>query len=270
MEKKTVMAEILRLEQNGIHGTNGEMIRKGVTALPPERRNHVPTSNSGIASFMKRMRHLVSSGHLQAAEKAPQATFEPPEHKEPEQHEVREPEIVYVDRVIIQKEEADFGRIPTTTLVRILCERLQALEEVQANLLMVTDSFRRKREQEREYDRRLDTRPTQEHVKDEPVRITIIGPLPAQQHEIEEKTTGITKPFKLHFLDTTHGATRSIPSLSQHVIVWKFASHAWWEKAKAEHPASNVHFVDGGLTSIVQKVYDIISRQPAAAMNGKH
>lgn len=269
-ERRAVMAEVLRLEQSGLHLNQPEMVRRAQQVLPITRRRAIIPSPIASDLFQK-MRALVASGHLEAA-KAPAPPPEPPAPAPapppaPETTPEPCPDILVIEKPVYIKQDADWGKIPTPTLVRILCERLANLEEIQANLFNLTESFKRKRAQEEAYDRRLDTRPPDAIPATDALRIVIIGPLPGQQHEIESRTANISRPLKLLFFDSGQGPQQLLPHFD-HAIVMRFAHHTWWNRVRAAVPADCVSFIDGGITAVVQKIYDLASRQTPVVTNG--
>lgn len=263
-ENKLVMAEVLRLqrvETDFIKQAN--LIKKAEIVLPVERRNG-NRSDGYACVFFKKMNNMVASGHLEPGKEAPSipASIHPPATADE-----AGPEIIVVEKKVVVKELPDYGRIPTVTLARILLERLAHLEEAEANMFHFTQSLERKREQEKQYDRRLDPRPAPQQPKDEPTRICIIGLLPDQQHEVEAKTANVSKPIKLRFYDGNTGP-QDLPNIVDYVIASRFVRHGWWEKAKAAVPADCVFFLSGGVQEIIQKVYDLASRQTSPHLNG--
>lgn len=247
------MAEIKRLEEQvDSFVSQPELIRQAQAVLPEVRR--AQKRSSGFAStFFKELRHLESSGHLKAAE--PSREVPPSTAAEKDA-----PEIIVVERKVVVKELPDYGKISTVTLARILLERLGNLEEAEANLLKFTTSLEQKRLQESQYDRRLDTRPPQQQVQEEALRICIVGLLPAQQHEVEERTKNVSKPIRLRFYDS-ETRTQDFPSHVDYIIAGRFVRHGWWEKAKQTLPNDCIFFLEGGITAIVQKIFDLTSRQ---------
>jgi hypothetical protein len=278
-EKRAVMAEALRILTKVSPELNqGELLRQAQLALPSERRTAL-RSSAFLSNFFKEMRQLERSGHLAAAavpprpmpEKAAGTAIESPANAAglsisnlSRETSGQPPEIVVVERQVIVKEYPDYGRIPTVTLGRILLERLAHLEEAEAKMFHFTHALDKQRAAEAAYDRRLDPRPVAEQPKPESLRICIIGLLPDQQREVETKTANVSRPVKLRFYksDTPR---QELPNIVDYIIVSRFVNHAWWDKAKATLPTDCIFFIDGGIQSIVQKIYDLASRQPLPA-----
>ena len=274
-ERKQVMAEALRLlthvDSNLSHG---ECFRRAQLVLPADRRNPSPSANH-LWSFFKNMRHLEASGHLKPAEHPPKSPAEPvpPQSEAPvdladRMTPVSPPEIIYLEKTVVVKELPDYGRIPTSTLSRILLERLHHLEDVEAHMFNFTKALEEKRKTELAYDRRLETRPVEAAPKPEAIRICIVGLTPVQQHEVEARIANVPKPVKLKFYESNHHG-QQFPIIVDHIITTRFTDHSWDTKAKQTVPSDRVHHVDGGISAIVQKIYDIASRQnhPALACN---
>lgn len=271
IETRLVMAEVLRLQPLEVDFTSqAGMIIKAEKVLPPGRRLNAPRSGGFASVFFKRMKHLQESGHLKPATVAPgefpvgvtaAARISTPNADE------AGPEIIVIEKKVIVREMPDYGTIPTVTLARILLERLSNLENVEANMFNLTKSLEQKRDQERQYDRRLDLRPDASQPKADAIRICIIGLLPEQQHEVEAKTASVSKPIKLRFYDG-HTGPQDLPNIVDYVIASRFVRHGWWEKAKSALPADCVFFLSGGIQEIIQKVYDLASRQTSPHLNG--
>lgn len=277
-ERRAVMAEMLRLEKTGDFGdgfkSQPARMRKAQLCLPPERR-HAISSSGAACTFFKELRHLEKSGHVHPAEMPPAEQPAPPVAHVAAPHEsvaeiLKADESVpfmVVERVIIQKELPDYGQIPTVTLARVLLERLANLEEVQANLFHLQQSFERKKANEQTYDRRMETRPPASQPKPEAMRVCVIGLLPDQQRVVLDKVAGISRPLKITFLEANNQG-RELPHILDYIICARFIHHAWYEKAKAAMPKDTVFFIDGGVGEVIQKIYDLSARQtPAASTN---
>ena len=185
----------------------------------------------------------------------------PPEHASQQPVTQPSPSIIVLERPVVK--EPDYGKIPTVTLARILLERLSALEAMQEALTKFQAAVDEKTNLERTYDSRLETR---HHgtfeppvVVDKKLRIAVIGPLESQMREIETRAETLPKAVDLRFVDKEKN--RDIPPSVDYIIVTRHVSHAYWEHAKSTLPADRVFFVEGGVTPVVQKLYDICSRQ---------
>lgn len=91
-------------------------------------------------------------------------------------------------------------------------------------------------------------------VKPERMRIAIVGPHRDQFEHIAAKTNG---KAELVWLDKDH-KRESFPNVDA-IIVTQHTAHQHWEQARAA--GLNTHFVDGGITGVVRKVFDLCSRQ---------
>jgi hypothetical protein len=256
---------------------------KSQIVLPFERRRN-PITPTQCSKLHAKYKSIIDSGHVRVLEEitfpsltqtatpasaapAPPnpvengvhaASSSPPPATESENNL---PEILVIEKKVIVKEQPDYGRIPTSTLARILIERLVHLEETEAALLNMTKAFEAKRQLEIAYDRSLDPRPLAAQPKQEPLRITIIGLLPNQVNEIQARTAQVARPVKFQFLETNKN--QPISDYADFVICSKFVNHKWTEKARSILPHDCVFFMDGGVESIIQKVYDLASRQSA-------
>lgn len=87
--------------------------------------------------------------------------------------------------------------------------------------------------------------------------VAVVGLFKDQFEHVREKTTGL--PLELVFVDKEDRLMR-YPSQMDKVIVQRHVSHGWYEKAVKAMGHSNVAFVDGGISGVVQKVYDFNSQ----------
>lgn len=239
--------------------TNTDAYIEAQNVLPEDRRRgRVP---SVIFNFNKVYKHRVSSGHIPSIESIQISTssiVQPPPAAE------AIVPFAVIEKKIIIREEPDYGRIPTTTLARILFERLAASEDALAMLAGVQDALGKKRTVELEYDRRLDTRPPekQPEPEDNRIRVCVVGLLPIQQQEVETAAAKLSKPIKLRFYDS-HSGAQDFPAIVDYIIITRHTTHAWWEKAKATLPSDCVFFTEGGASGVIRKLYDVVSRQQA-------
>lgn len=282
-ERSRLMGEYHHLHEYDARGrTTTDIMRLAQLVLPIERRVAIIKPNR-IHLWNKAYKHAVDSGHIPtrppplpprdppAPQTAPPAiesapTAAPAEFSPPTASRL-EPDFILVERKIFIKEQPDYGRIPTITLIRLLSERLLYQEELANKLLGLKETVLRQREQERHYDRRIDPRAPEEKPKEEPLRIIIIGPMPAQQHEITERTAGIDRPLRLSFYGSDHGP-KEMPSIIDHAIVMKFANHSWTAKVRAALPADCVTFLDGGVGAVIQKIFDLASQHAPVTHHG--
>ena len=97
-------------------------------------------------------------------------------------------------------------------------------------------------------------------TKDSRIKIAIVGPDAQQAIHIREK---VGERAIVTILD--RGALgRKLPS-ADFIILTRHVGHDWWEKAKATVGQPNVVRIStGGIETVVQKVYDLASRQRAA------
>ena len=102
--------------------------------------------------------------------------------------------------------------------------------------------------------------PAPKPAPDGRVRIAIVGPDAQQAIHIREK---VGERAVVTILD--RGAVgRRLPA-ADYFILTRHCSHDWWEKAKGHVGQPNVVRLDsGGVDRVVQKVYDLASRQKAA------
>jgi hypothetical protein len=87
--------------------------------------------------------------------------------------------------------------------------------------------------------------------------VAIVGLLPDQAQHVAEKAKSI--PLDLHFIDKERSET-SYPARTDYVIVQRHSRHRWYEKARDQFQSNRVFFIDGGISLVVQKLYDISSQ----------
>lgn len=90
------------------------------------------------------------------------------------------------------------------------------------------------------------------------VRIAVIGLLPSQFTTVQERSR--TADVDLSYVNRDQSAT-AVPVSTDYVIVSKWVSHRWWEAARKQLPTDRVFFIDGGITQIIQKVFDLNARK---------
>ncbi len=91
-------------------------------------------------------------------------------------------------------------------------------------------------------------------------RVAVIGPLPGQMIEIRQRVEEAELPVELRFVDKEASST-GLPASCDFAIVTRHTRHKWWESARQKLDNGRVHFVDGGIGQVVQKLRDICSRQ---------
>lgn len=91
------------------------------------------------------------------------------------------------------------------------------------------------------------------------IKIAVVGLFHDQFRHAEDKVQG--RPVELVFIDKEKSATK-FPTVD-YVIVQKHSRHRWYESARDKFSSRNVFFIDGGITQVVQKIYDISSMQRA-------
>jgi len=241
------------------------MWRQVMKALPPDRRRSL-LSASASTNMKHEYEHWRKSRpefrppeKLVVPELGPTETPEQMAMKQPG-HAITEPEIIVVEKIV--KEEPDYGVIPTSTLARILLERLALMDQFDARFREMEAMIRAKNLAEKTHDVRLGPLPPTEPEKERKIRIAIVGPLDSQAREIEARTASTPKPVELRFYDKDQQHPRPAGSV-EYAIVTRHCNHAWYDKMKAALPADRVFFVDSGIQSVVQKVYDISARRDA-------
>lgn len=168
-----------------------------------------------------------------------------------------EPHIIVIEKLV--KVEPDYLNIPTSTLLRLLGERILIQEQFEQRFRQMEDMIEAKRLAERTHRPELGPLPPPEPEREKKVRIVIIGLLDGQQNEVEERCANTPKPVKLRFYDTDRNAGGD--GVVDYAILTKHTNHQWWDRMKSMLPSDRVFFVDGGIGGVVQKVYDICSRR---------
>ncbi|MDE2104616.1 MAG: hypothetical protein KGL39_45695 [Patescibacteria group bacterium] len=250
-EKRILFNEYARLKNEQPDLNNEDRFVKMQAVLAEERRR--PQNSSSVWSFNKEF----NSEHHRGSTIPPAVSAT--EAKSNREALVSVPDrIIEVEKVVVR--EPDYGHIPTVTLARILLERLANLERENHRITGFLSELERQRKAEHAYDRRVDPRPPQEQPPEEALRICIVGLLPGQQREVEERTAGVSKPIKLRFYDSNSGS-QEFPMRVDYIIVCSHTNHAWWNKAKATVSSDCLFFIETGIGAVVQKIYDLSSRQ---------
>lgn len=96
----------------------------------------------------------------------------------------------------------------------------------------------------------------QANNKPKKIKIVIAGLLPDQCQEIERTCNGHAE---LNFMRKDQDGAE-IP-VCDFVILSKFINHRWSDKAKLTMPKDRIFFIDGGVSSIIKKVFELGSRQ---------
>lgn len=286
-ERRLVVLKYHALLAEGKQNTNTDRLKEAEKVLPPERRTG---GTHAIAFWINKLHKQMEASsfdfkawpvpplytassvmvpHLNGhAHKRFEVPADQPDNSQAEGGFEPRFEVITIEKIVVVKEQPDYGRIPTETLCRILTERLAMMEDFHAKFLQLQDTSIRKREQEQIYDRRIDTRPPQqqpEPVKAVKLRVIVVGMLNSQQTEIKTRCASISDKVELSFYDSDHEG-QPLPQKIDYIVLSKFVSHKWWNKCKAVIPSDRLSFIDGGIQSIVQKIYDIASRQPSGAL----
>lgn len=96
-----------------------------------------------------------------------------------------------------------------------------------------------------------------------PIRVAIVGPFSDQFAHLKEKTKEL--PFELVFADKEDRHVR-LPQ-AEYAIISRHTRHTWWEKARNTYPPGHLFFSEGGISSIVQTLYDLHSKIVQKAVN---
>jgi hypothetical protein len=108
--------------------------------------------------------------------------------------------------------------------------------------------------------------PSRHHrEKPQQQRVAIIGLFKDQFAHVVAKASEV--PFRLIFVDKEDAHYRIPPC--DFVIVQRHSAHAWFEKARATLGPDRVVFVDGGISGVVQRLFDFHARSVAAAAHGR-
>jgi len=255
-EEDALLKEAYRLQTTGGHIPSKYLWPKAQLVLPKERQR--PKFSAGLQArlnktyekFREKMNHSV------AAVAAPPA---PPGIFEPIVEDARPPQIVIVEKE--KRIEPDYGKIPTVTLARELLSRLALLEEIEQKFDALSDILKARQQVEATYKPNLDVRREIKPVEPKrPVRVAIWGPLPEQAAEIERLSANLPRPVELRFLrnDTNQ---QEVPPSVDYVICTRFGRHSQWTKAQEAVGHGRAFFVDTPVKDVMQKLYDIASRQ---------
>lgn len=278
-ERNAVVAEMHHMQNKcELPLRREEAVRKAQLILPMDRR-YAFLHSAFMCDLYKRLNAAIASGNIPArftrvpeiddrlveAAKAEPVRDQVPNVEEPVNNF---PTIITVEKPVYIKETVDYGIIPTGTLVRILCERVMELEDMVAGFQQLTEKIRDNHRVERTYDRRLDVRPNPPQPVQEAFRVVIIGFNTQQFAEVEAKTANISCPLKLTLIQTDGIKMGELPRFVDHAIVTKFSRHQHWDKVRDTLPKDCVSFVDGGVSEVVQKIFDLTSRQKPT--NGVH
>ena len=249
-ERGKVMAEFHRLK-NCKADTDMNLLKLAQQVLHESRR-YAAINPQFVYGWMKRYTKALEYNTIKEPTLAA-STKEPPE-------------IVKVEVPVYITKEPDYGVIPTVQLARLLLQRLADMEESEKKVMALQDFFQKKHDAEINYNRHLDTRPAAEQPALPPLRIVLIGPLDSQMREIETRCASISRPLKLRCYDKEHEG-QDLDGIMDYVIITRHVHHAWEEKARKELPRDRVLFIDGGINSVVQKIYDLASKQ-TPGLNG--
>lgn len=88
-------------------------------------------------------------------------------------------------------------------------------------------------------------------------RILVIGLLPNQESAVKEATKSLN--VTLRFVEATRRP--EINGIVDYIVVARHTSHSWFETAQKAVGASRVAFSNGGVSTVIAKIYDINSRQ---------
>jgi hypothetical protein len=189
-------------------------------------------------------------------------TFDRAEQAATEANTPPAPEFIYLDRPVAPDPAAFMAAQPLETLLLELAHRLLKRWEA---LDQLKDAVERLEAQAKNNGKQ----PHNHYSVPAPVpisiatprdgrrRIGIVGLFKDQFTHVQEK---VADKVEVVFMDKDQ-TTASIPPTVSEVIVQKHCRHFWFEEAQKRCGNSHVHFVDGGQTAVVQKVFDILSRQ---------
>lgn len=90
------------------------------------------------------------------------------------------------------------------------------------------------------------------------LRIAIVG---LWKEKIQEVQRAVSEKVEVIYLEREQ-ATPSIPTaIDDLIVVTTAVKHRWFEAAKAAMPREHLHLVEGGASAIIQKCFDLASRQ---------
>jgi hypothetical protein len=221
------------------------------TDWPAERRRHINAiAPTGLAPTYRECCRLIRE-YLAHAEAAPTEVNTPPA-----------PEFIYVDRPVAADPAAFMAAQPLETLLLELAHRLlrrwNTLDEIAETVRRIEAQAGNGAKHAAHHFSVPAPVPRAVPVARPPKpRIGIVGLFRDQFMHVQEKAG---ERAELVFLDKDL-ATANIPPTVTAVIVQKHSRHMWFDEAQKKCGNEHVHFVEGGQTAVVQKVYDLTSRQ---------
>ena len=142
------------------------MWRQVMKVLPPDRRRSLKSSCTST-----NLKHEYHEWRKQHPDFRPPSRLDVPvwaamEASAPSQEKQdapnHEPEIIVVEKVV--KQEPDYGRIPTSTLARILLERLAPMDQFDTRFREMEAMIRAKKLAEQSHDIRLGPKPPEKRA----------------------------------------------------------------------------------------------------------
>ena len=225
---------------------------------------HRPLSSSVITGINKIYHEWLNSGKPGwpvDGKPEPMPDYNP----EPIKAIVAEPQIIYIEKEKIIKEPADYSSISTSTLIRVLVERIEGLEKLTETFKVLAAQQQNMEELQKKQNLLSITYPKQPLIKSDVVkkkiRVCIIGLLKDQFTRIVDLANYEIPNINwdLRFLDKDHN-NDSIPYVD-YVIMTRHISHSDINKIESKVNNDRVFWVPGGQETILQKLRDLASRQ---------
>lgn len=172
-------------------------------------------------------------------------------------------EVFYIEKVVVIREQPDWGRIPTADLARILIQRLDNQDQLIKAVERASDLAGIQRAVETTYSPEMDLRPDGEKVKDtKAIRVLVLGLDEAKFAELEKVLPALPKKISLQSRGRKPGGDQTMPDIVDYVIKTGKAKRAWDDQlATSGVKYPGIFSVIDDLQALKQKLFDICSLQ---------
>jgi len=255
-ERAAVMAAITAIVANEPTTLPRTAVHRAEEVLPPERRRLKRDVHFYGPKTLAEIREAIQAGLMVPRDQVPPMPRFLGEASKPAPPAEPLPELVSPPE---EEPPFDIASLPTWALVGELATRLAQdfatrLDRIEAALTQAASARIAP-----QYRPPPIPTPVQDPKRPKKKRVCIIGLLKDQFEHVREKTGHL--PFELVFVDKEARSVAVPPS--EFAIIQRHSSHAYYHKAKALLGDRAV-FVDGGITGVVQKLFDLNSLAKAA------